>query len=1281
MLDTEGRPLALQDQDRQGSLVQARSSVERHVNINGTSFKIPERYGQLRAVGKGSYGVVCSAVDQQLDENVAIKKITPMAAHRIDAKHVLREVRVMRHLGVHENIITLKDLFCREVDDELYIVMELLESDLHRVIHSSQVLTDQHHCVFMLQLLRGVQFLHENNIIHRDLKPGNLLVTRHCELRISDFGLARAVPGKNDASCQEEDSGEAMTEHVVTRWYRPPELMLSPNGFYDFSVDIWSVGCIFAELIGRRPLFPGGDFVHQLALIFDVVGAPLPDEVSHIRGSQARKFLAKLNSKPGRDMAEVLPTATREAVSLLQKMLCFDPQKRLRPEEGLLHKYFESICDEPQLSVEPPNELNFDFERGLSREELRELILEEICQFPSGEYLRSCQGMISQEENSSPSQVDETPEDQDNLLLIKKNTQVIEGEPISLQPQASSRPPGPCRSPAEYGAEVIAVSTSRAETTTTQATDTSTCENEVPGGVAATVTELSQPNGRKVACQNVEDHGVAAQSANLGWDAIGNRRICEHGGCGDGGGVTLPIKQTDHQGNVNQNDLSKRSSEQRSLKVLPASPLLNFVMDADCIRSKGAFNDAISPSIGICRNAKRGQRKGLSGRSVPGRFWASDDEEVGVCASKYFSETSKDKNNKETGIAHDGGHGQAGGGTDEGGGGVDVGMEVEKEQLDGSCLGGLSRGKEGQVARVVDTWSEVPRASPMATLERKLGHSSALGVKDFPLKALGEKVKSLRVATVAPSPMTGHTSRPGDIQELGENKDLATVPSRFLSAKAQSSLQICPRPCRIVADNGLRNCLDARSHGSLLQARDARPVGRTGLDPSCSAHGLEKVLPLQVVQPPQVPLQSANVTKGCFPGRIQASSPTSGALLSGASSRCSPPPLLPLRRVSWSRERKGRGRSSKIWSSPSVERGVVRRKSKLVGKVSRQGFTEGVEVVFGETGRDVSRRSRSSKDRPQERVSGEDFPEPTICQNQKSWVWKEPVKTTAKKVTAPVEAEKTVATVNWTWDKVDSLRRRAAAAGTDEGMKTEELGEGGSGQALSEGRKAMTNPCQTQAKGVHQSGLTRGDLLQAEQFRAIHQLDTTKRKAMNKRTPLGHQYSGCSSGSEYSILSRERLPPILSPTYESQKWQGSNDSTAVGLRRLNLQTSLMDDGPKSRASTASTFSVLHSAREHGSGGKGIKCEEDTVTPLVGAFRTSKTKAFTTIFSSNAVVASTTMRQNFGENYSNDCGRQGCLGGVAVKSEGVATKTLQLPKMTGREVVPKVVPWTWGEMER
>ena len=174
------------------------------------------RYRNLKKIGAGSFGVVVSAEDASRGPKVAIKKITPMAKHTNDAKHVLREVRLMRYLSAHPNIITMFDLFTGG-DDELYVVMELLDSDLHNIIQSKQQLTFAHNRYFMWQLLQGIAYLHDHNIIHRDLKPGNLLVTRHCDLRITDFGLARekAAPLKDE----DPDSPlNPMTCHVVTRW-------------------------------------------------------------------------------------------------------------------------------------------------------------------------------------------------------------------------------------------------------------------------------------------------------------------------------------------------------------------------------------------------------------------------------------------------------------------------------------------------------------------------------------------------------------------------------------------------------------------------------------------------------------------------------------------------------------------------------------------------------------------------------------------------------------------------------------------------------------------------------------------------------------------------------------------------------------------------------------------------------------------------------------------------------------------------------------------------------
>jgi serine/threonine protein kinase len=180
-----------------------------------------------------------------------------MCSSVTDGKHTLREIRLMRYLGKHPNIIALRDISVNPDEDELYIIMNMMDTDLHRIIQSPQPLGDAHFKHFMYQLLRGLRFAHSYEIIHRDLKPANLLVTKNCDLVISDFGLARQMP---------QDEARTMTEHVVTRWYRAPELMLSADGHYTKSVDVWAAGCVFAELLGRAPLFAGKDFMETIKM-------------------------------------------------------------------------------------------------------------------------------------------------------------------------------------------------------------------------------------------------------------------------------------------------------------------------------------------------------------------------------------------------------------------------------------------------------------------------------------------------------------------------------------------------------------------------------------------------------------------------------------------------------------------------------------------------------------------------------------------------------------------------------------------------------------------------------------------------------------------------------------------------------------------------------------------------------------------------------------------------------------------------------------------------------
>ncbi len=353
---------------------------ERQHSISSTTFTIASKYTDLKAIGKGSYGVVVSALDQVTNMRVAIKKITPMAKHTVDAKHILREVRIMRYMGRHENIVTLKDLHVREQADELYIVMELMDSDLHRVLQSKQALTEAHFRHFLFQLLAGLKHLHNNRVIHRDLKPGNLLVTRDCRLRITDFGLARERP-TGAGPDPDDEIIEPMTEHVVTRWYRPPELMLCPDGLYTYAVDLWSVGCIFAEMLGRKPLFPGKNFVHQLSLIFDVIGTPTRLQVSHIKNVQAKKFLDSQSGKDPASYTQVFPHASAEALELLERLLLFDPEQRFNVDEALSTRFLEnaSRVDSPSL-VFPENDdrCEFEFERnGSSKYQLKNLIIEE----------------------------------------------------------------------------------------------------------------------------------------------------------------------------------------------------------------------------------------------------------------------------------------------------------------------------------------------------------------------------------------------------------------------------------------------------------------------------------------------------------------------------------------------------------------------------------------------------------------------------------------------------------------------------------------------------------------------------------------------------------------------------------------------------------------------------------------------------------------------------------------------------------------------------------------
>ncbi|KAI0729873.1 mitogen activated protein kinase-like protein [Fomitopsis betulina] len=347
-------------------------------------FNVGSQYQVLDVVGEGAYGIVCSAVHRASGRKVAIKKIAPFD-HSMFCLRTLRELKLLKFLseaGVSENIISILDIIkppSIEAFKEVYLIQELMETDMHRVIRT-QDLSDDHAQYFIYQTLRALKALHSADVIHRDLKPSNLLLNANCDLKVCDFGLARSV---KTAEPSGTETG-FMTEYVATRWYRAPEIMLTFKQ-YTKAIDIWSVGCILAEMLSGKPLFPGRDYHHQLTLILDVLGTPTLDEFYAITTRRSRDYIRALPFRKRKPFAQLFPNASPLAVDFLTKSLTFDPKKRITVEEALAHPYLEAYHDPEDEPVAPPLDpefFEFDLHKDdISREQLKELLYEEIMSF------------------------------------------------------------------------------------------------------------------------------------------------------------------------------------------------------------------------------------------------------------------------------------------------------------------------------------------------------------------------------------------------------------------------------------------------------------------------------------------------------------------------------------------------------------------------------------------------------------------------------------------------------------------------------------------------------------------------------------------------------------------------------------------------------------------------------------------------------------------------------------------------------------------------------------
>ncbi|XP_027535014.1 mitogen-activated protein kinase 12 isoform X2 [Neopelma chrysocephalum] len=281
--------------------------------ITKTLWEVRDRYRDLQPVGSGAYGAVCSAVDGRSGTKVAIKKLYRPFQSELFAKRAYRELRLLKHMK-HENVIGILDVFTPDVTlekfNDFYLVMPFMGTDLSKIMKHEKLTEDR------------IQFL-----VYQMLKG----------LKILDFGLARHTDSE-------------MTGYVVTRWYRAPEVILNWM-HYTQTVDIWSVGCIMAEMITGRPLFKGNDHLDQLTEIMKITGTPTQDFVQKLHSQDAKNYIKSLPKVQKKDFASILKYTNPLAVNLLEKMLVLDAEKRVTAAEALMHPYFEPIHD-PEEEIE-----------------------------------------------------------------------------------------------------------------------------------------------------------------------------------------------------------------------------------------------------------------------------------------------------------------------------------------------------------------------------------------------------------------------------------------------------------------------------------------------------------------------------------------------------------------------------------------------------------------------------------------------------------------------------------------------------------------------------------------------------------------------------------------------------------------------------------------------------------------------------------------------------------------------------------------------------------------
>ena len=279
--------------------------------------------------GEGTFSEVLKAQCIKNGKYVAIKC---MKNHfdSLDQVNNLREIQALRRLSPHGNVIKLLEVLYDQPTGRLALVFELMDMNIYELIRGRRhYVAEERVRTYMYQLVKSMDHMHRNGIFHRDIKPENILITDD-SLKLADFGSCRGIYSK-----------QPYTEYISTRWYRAPECLLT-DGYYNYKMDMWGVGCVFFEIVALFPLFPGTNELDQIQKIHSVVGTPSPELLAKMKQrSQHMDF--NFPRKTGSGVEKLIPHCAPECVDLINKLLAYNPDERLSARQALRHPYFREI--------------------------------------------------------------------------------------------------------------------------------------------------------------------------------------------------------------------------------------------------------------------------------------------------------------------------------------------------------------------------------------------------------------------------------------------------------------------------------------------------------------------------------------------------------------------------------------------------------------------------------------------------------------------------------------------------------------------------------------------------------------------------------------------------------------------------------------------------------------------------------------------------------------------------------------------------------------------------